>query len=238
MPEDLSMKKKSRFHGLWIIAMAVLGILPLSEARGDISKPEELVERAQITLESFVTNPNCTWLRDHLKEARAVLIVPQILKGAFIVGGAGGSGVVSVRDERTGTWSPPAFYTLGSASIGLQIGAHASEVILMVMTPSGIDALYSSTFKLGGDATVALGPVGLGVEGSTPHNLSADFLSFSRSRGAFAGMSLDGTVIAARDDWNEQYYGKPVKPVDILLLRKVNNPHADKLLSTLARLAR
>ncbi len=232
------MKRISRFYGLWIIAIAVVGTLPLSEARGDISKPEELVERAQITLESFVTNPNFTWLRDHLKEARAVLIVPQILKGAFIVGGSGGSGVVSVRDAGTGTWSPPAFYTLGAASIGLQIGAHASEVILMVMTRSGIDALYSSTFKLGGDATVALGPVGLGVEGATPHNLSADFLSFSRSRGAFAGLSLDGTVIAARDGWNEQYYGKPVKPVDILLLREVSNPHADRLLSTLARLAR
>ncbi len=100
------MKRISRFYGLWIIAIAVVGTLPLSEARGDISKPEELVERAQITLESFVTNPNFTWLRDHLKEARAVLIVPQILKGAFIVGGSGGSAWVRKSPAPPGSLPP------------------------------------------------------------------------------------------------------------------------------------
>src|SRR5712691_8158935 len=169
-----------------------------------------------------------TWLRDHVKDAKGILIIPQLLKAAFFVGGSGGSGVLLARDEKTGDWSDPAFYTLGSGSFGLQFGAEASEVVLLAMTQGGVKAMLDSSFKLGADASIAVGPVGGRVEGATA-NLSADILSFARSKGAFAGVSLEGAVVAIRDELNSAYYGKEVQALDILVKRDVHNNHAAAL---------
>jgi lipid-binding SYLF domain-containing protein len=166
-----------------------------------------------------------------LKEARGILIVPQFIKGAFFVGGSGGSGVLVVRDEKTNEWSYPAFFTLGGASIGLQFGGQASEVVLLVMTQTGVDSLMSTTLKLGADATVAVGPIGRGIEGSTAPNMSADLLSFSKAKGLFAGISLEGAAVAARDALNTNYYQTPTKTIDILVRLSVSNSQADPLLS-------
>lgn len=228
-------------HVALISALAlVLAVGPFASAMADsgISKPEALVERARVTVQSLTSDPNFSWLTEHLKEAKGVLIIPQFLKGGFIIGGSGGSGVLLVRDDKTGQWSQPVFYTLGGLSIGLQMGGEAAEVILMVRTQRGVDALMTSGFKLGGDASVAAGPIGMGLEGSTPHNLSADFLSFAKAKGAYAGMSLEGAVIKVRNDWNEQYYGKPVSPVDIVVTKSVNNPHSAALRAVLGAVAR
>jgi lipid-binding SYLF domain-containing protein len=164
------------------------------------------------------------WARCHLQQAQAIIIFPSVLKGAFLIGGEGGSGVALARDKTTGEWSYPAFYTMGSVSFGLQIGGKVSEVLLMVMTQKGLDALLTTSFKLGGDVGIAAGPVGTGVQGKL-----TDFLSFVNSKGAFAGLSLDGAVIAPRNEWNSAYYGKPVTPSDIFIRRVVKNPHADAL---------
>ncbi len=225
---------------VWCLVLVLTGtflVSPAIWASDGISKPETLVERARIAIQSVTSDPDFVWLKDHLRYAKGVLIIPQFLKGGFIIGGSGGSGVLLVRDDGTGQWSQPVFYTLGGMSIGLQIGGEAAELILMIRTEKGVQALYTSSFKLGGDVSVAAGPVGIGMEGATPHNLSADFLSFARAKGAYAGLSLEGAVIKVRNDWNQEYYGKPVTPVDIIVRKSVRNPHSAALRAVLAAIA-
>jgi lipid-binding SYLF domain-containing protein len=198
----------------------------------DKKETEILVDQATTIVEGFATDPNLDWFRAKVKEAKALLIIPQNLKGAFLVGGSGGSGVLLARDAKTGDWSYPGFYTLGAVSVGLQIGAEASEVILMVMTERGMEKMLTSNAKLGADMTVAAGPVGGGATAKT-----ADILSYSRSKGAFAGLSVDGSVVKTRDARNEEYYGKAVSPTDIFIRRSVSNPQADSLRKTVAKIA-
>jgi lipid-binding SYLF domain-containing protein len=197
---------------------------------------QQLVEKAALTFESVLTDPNLAVVRDLLKQARGVLIAPQVLKGAFIVGASGGSGVFLAREEGAKKWSPPAFYTLGGVSFGLQAGGEASEVVLLAMSQRGVSALLSHNFKLGADASIAVGPVGAGAQGATAA-LSADILAFSRSKGLYGGISLDGSVIAVREDWNTAYYGKSVTPADILVRQAASNPHAGRLIAAVAKAA-
>ena len=204
---------------------------------GDEAEQKELVEKSRMTLDGFLTDSNMGWFRDHMKEAKGIFIVPQLLKAAFLFGGEGGSGVFLVKDDKTGEWSDPAFYTMGAGSFGFQFGAQASEVVLLVMSQRGVESLLTSTFKLGGDVSVAVGPVGAGIEGSTAMNLSADLLTFARAKGLFGGISLEGAVIATRDEWNRDYYGKEVRPTDILVKRAVMNPQSADLKAALARAA-
>lgn len=190
---------------------------------------QRLVEKALHSLETFMGDPNFTWFQDHVKDAKALLILPQQLKGAFWIGVDGGSGVLVSRDQETGEWSEPAFYTLGGLSFGFQFGGEVSEVIIMAMNQGAVEKLYASSFKLGGDASIAAGPYGAGAEGATSANLNADFLSFSRSKGVYAGISLEGSIIDVDDDANEAYYGKKVRPVDILVVKSVKNEHSADL---------
>lgn len=226
--------RQSLFHSI-VIGLALFVFATPQSLAGSAAEQEALVEKARITFESFVADPDLSWFRNNVKMAKGILIYPQIIKGAFFIGGSGGSGVLLVRDEKTGKWSQPAFYTVGSGSFGLQFGGQALETVLMIMTPKGIQALYSSSFNLGGDLAVAAGPVGVRTEGSTPMNFSADFISFARSKGAFIGFSLEGAVIATRDKWNEAYYGKPVSPTDIIVKGSVNNSQSAKLRAAVVR---
>jgi lipid-binding SYLF domain-containing protein len=216
----------------WLL-LGLVGAYPARAA--DTAELRDLVDKARITFESFIADPNLGWFRDHVKDAKGILIVPQLLKGAFFVGGAGGSGVLLVRDEKNRDWSEPAFYTLGSASFGFQFGAQASEVILLVMTNKGINSLLATTFTLGADASIAVGPIGGGIEGATAPNLSVDLLSFARSKGLFAGISLEGAVVAAQEDDNSSYYGRTVQPADILVRRTVSNSHSAVLRSAVTK---
>ena len=213
---------------LWMTAL-LFSCLCWTPAWADGLDEQQLVEKSQHTVESFMADPNFTWFQDHVKDAKALLIIPQQLKAAFFLGADGGSGVLLTHDEQTGEWSEPAFYILGGLSFGFQFGGEASEVIILAMTPGAVEKLYASSFKLGGDASIAAGPYGAGVEGATSANLNADFLSFSRSKGVYAGVSLEGTIIYANDDSNEAYYGKKVRPVDILVVKSVKNEHSSGL---------
>ena len=160
-----------------------------------------------------------------------------MLRGAFIVGVSGGSGVLVVRDATTNAWHGPAFYTMGEASFGLQAGGDASEVVLLLMTDRGVNAMLSTSVKLGADASVAAGPVGGGARASTA-NISADILTFTRAKGLYGGLSLEGAVVATRDGLNEAFYGKKdLKPADILVRRTVTNPAANPLLADVRKLA-
>lgn len=217
------------------VLLLVLSIIPTQLLFASDVEQENIVDQSRMTLRSFVTDSNMGWFRDHIKDAKGIFIVPQLLKGAFFFGASGGSGVFLVKDEKTGEWSEPAFYTMGAGSFGFQFGAQASEVVLLAMSQRGVESMLSSTFKLGGDVSVAVGPVGGGIEGSTAMNLSADLLSFARAKGLFGGISLEGAVIATRDEWNRDYYGKDVRPIDILVKRTVTNPQSSILRAALAR---
>jgi len=194
----------------------------------------QLVEKARITLESFMADSNMGVFNDLARQAKGVFIAPQVLKGAFIFGASGGSGVFLVWNEKTKKWGGPAFYTIGGASFGLQIGGQAAEVGLLAMTERGVKALLSSSVKLGADVGIAVGPIGAGASAATA-NLSADILSFSRAKGLYGGISLDGAIVAIRGASNEAYYGKKIDPTDILIFQNVSNPQAAPLIQAVEK---
>lgn len=215
-------RRSAWFSSCLIVLMCFLG----TPAQADDLEEKQLVEKAQHIIESFMSDPNLVWFQKHVKDAKALLIVPQQLKAAFFFGAEGGSGVLVARDKETGEWSEPLFYVLGGLSFGFQWGGEASEVVLMAMTEGAVERLYSSSFKLGGDASVAAGPYGGGIEGATSANLDADFLSFSRSKGAYAGLSLEGSILYANEEANAAYYGEKIRPADVLVAHSVTNSHS------------
>ncbi len=192
------------------------------------------VTRAVTTLSNFERDPQMTWFQQNFHRARGVLIVPEVVRAGFIFGGSGGRGVLVVRDPKTGKVNGPEFYTLSTASIGFQAGIDKSEVVMLVMTEKAVNSLLSNSFKLGGDASIAAGPVGAGAKSS----VTADFVSFSRSQGLYGGVNFDGTVITVNNDWAQTYYGKPVLAPDILVRGDVSNKQAEPLLKAVANAAK
>jgi len=190
------------------------------------SDEQLLVDKAEMTLKKL--HKENAWLRDHAKDAKAIFIVPSLLRGAFILGGAGGSGVLIVK-QTDGSWSQPAFYTLGSVSIGLQIGADASEIVIVVRTQRGVESFYTNDFRVGGDASMAIGSTGAGARGG---GLKGDFVGFAKSKGVYGGISLDGQGVAVEDQANLNYYGMPVRPTDILVRGRASNSGSASLRDT------
>lgn len=224
------MKHRSPHIFLVPVFFCIFLFSSLPARAGDFGKPQELVAKGTAVFKSFMQDPNMGWFRDNVHRARGIFIVPQMLRGGFIIGGSGGSGMLVARDSKTNEWSYPAFYTMGSVSLGLQIGADASEIILMIMTRKGLNAMLSTEFKLGGDVSVAAGPAGASAKAQT-----ADVLAFGRSKGLFGGISIEGAVVAPRYEWNESFYHTPASPVDILIKRAVKNPQADALRAILPK---
>jgi len=188
------------------------------------SDPASLVDQATVIYRGFLADPDMGWFRRNAVNARAIFIIPQMLRGGFIVGGSGGRGVLLAQDPGSGKWSSPAFYSMGALSLGFQIGADASEIILLIMTDRGLNAMLSTDFKLGTDVAIAAGPVGASAKAQT-----ADVLAFGRSQGLYGGISLEGAVISPLDAWNNLYYGKPVKIFDILINFTWQNPQSAPL---------
>jgi lipid-binding SYLF domain-containing protein len=201
----------------------------------DAQDAKQLAEKAKLTVEEFQTDPNMGGFRDLAKRARGMLILPQMVRAAFIFGASGGSGVLVARESPTGPWRGPAFHTLGGASFGFQAGADAAEVIILAMTERGVTMLLSPQVKLGADISVTAGPVGAGAAAATA-GLSADLVSYSIAKGLYGGFSVDGSVVGVRTALNEAYYGKPVTPTDILIKGDVKNPHADPLIAAVTKL--
>jgi lipid-binding SYLF domain-containing protein len=234
------MKRNCRISGVLssglIGALAVLVLATSAPARAEDSvRAQGLVDRSRVTFDAFVADKEMTWLNAHLEDARGILIMPQILKGAFIFGASGGSGVLVVRDEKTGEWSEPAFYNIGSVSFGLQIGASAAEVVTLVMSQRGVDALLATSVKLGGDVSAAIGPVGAGAAAK---GIRADLISFARAKGIYIGVSLEGAVVDTADSMNRAYYDKSVSPADILIRNEVKNPGSEELRASLKKSAK
>lgn len=208
---------------LALTLLAVFGaILPTPAQSADPMEQQQIVDKAKMTLEAFAADPGMkAAIQDLGPQAKALFIVPQFMRGAFVFGGAGGSGVLLVRDDKTGKWGQPVFYNIGSASFGLQIGGDVSEIVLVIRTTKGLEEFYSADFKLGANAGMAVGPVG---EGASVHGIAADIVSYAKKKGAFAGMALEGAFVTVSDDSNAAYYGRAVRPADVILKQEVSNP--------------
>ena len=174
--------------------------------------------------------------QDLLEKAECVIIYPSVLKAAFVVGGSYGRGAMTCRtgENYTGPWSAPTMMALEGGSVGLQIGGQATDFVLLVMNGRGAHSILSSKVKLGGDASVAAGPKGRTASASTDVTLRAEVLSYSRSRGLFAGISLEGSTVRPDNDANERVYGKKVEAESIVFKGAVAvPPPAQKLVSYL-----
>ncbi len=230
-PEERIMKKISICILVLVFGFFCTAGVSSSRADWSANEAQELVEKGTVVFKSFMSDPdsNLDWLRENVVNAKALLIVPQLLKAGFFLGGSGGTGVLVAWDKEKKEWSYPIFYTMGSVSFGFQLGAEAAEVILMVMTERGMDAMLTTNFKLGADVSIAAGPIGAGIKKAT-----ADVLSFSRTKGAYGGMSIEGAVIKTRDKMNSSYYGQEVSPADVIIRRKVENSKADELRKVIA----
>ena len=220
--------------GASLIIMAMLFMTVSTVFAADEVEAQGIVDKSRVTFTGFLKDKNYTWLQDNLKNAKGVIIYPQVLKAGFFLGGSGGTGVLLVKDKTSGTWSQPAFYTMGSVTFGFQAGGEAAEVVMLVMSQKAIDSLYASSVKLGGDTSIALGPVGAGVTGS----VTADFISFAKSKGLYAGLNLQGSVLAVRDKLNNAYYHKAVSPVGIIVEKKVSNKGSSRLRSVVEKAAK
>ena len=145
-----------------------------------------------------------------------------------------GRALLVARDPKTGEWRGPVFYNMATASVGFQAGLSVSESITLVMTDKGFNSLLATSVKFGGDASVAAGPVGAGAKS----DVVADLIAFSRSKGVYGGLNLDGTVVTANDDWNQAFFGKKVLPPDVLVRGDVKSAQATKLLAAVAAAAK
>lgn len=217
-----------------LIVALMLGLAPARAVADDKADAEDLVARAKLTLAAVQRHPDMgPYVKTYLKRAKAVLIVPQLLKGGFILGGEGGTGVLLARGDG-GQWSYPAFFSMGAASIGLQIGGQSSQVVLLVMTGNGLQSILKDQVKIGGELDAAAGPYGAGIDASTTTNLDVDILSYSVAQGLYIGANFEGSVIVKRDGLNQAYYGAPVTPNAIVLDGQVANAQADELRQALS----
>jgi lipid-binding SYLF domain-containing protein len=217
----------------WLLA-TLLVLLPLAaHAQTD---QQSLVDRATLAVQDmFGPTAASAQPRELLIHAKGALICPRIFKAGFILGGQGGDCVLVSRGPHG--WSSPAFYTMGSGSIGLQIGVQDSELSLMVMTERGLQAVLDTQFKIGGDAGIAVATLGAGVEGDTTTALRADIVAFAKSRGLYAGVSLQGSIISSKSDWDQIYYGRPLAAQQIVNQGEGNNPGSAPLREMLTRFA-
>jgi lipid-binding SYLF domain-containing protein len=205
------------------LLLVVAAFLTLASCRssGEFgSEPEQLADRARVTFQGMMSDNQYPGLVDLATRAKAIIIVPNMMSGAFFFGGRGGNGVMLVRGA-DGKWSPPAFYTLGGASWGLQVGVQSSELVLTIMTDKGLTAVMNREVTLGANAGLAVGELGKGVDASTGMDTKADMYAFARSEGLYVGVSLEGSVIAPRETWDQQMYGQDATPQNILVDRTV-----------------
>jgi lipid-binding SYLF domain-containing protein len=195
---------------------------------------QDLVDRATLALNEVLGSVEAGQARDVLPNARAVMVCPRVFRAGFIFGGEGGGCVLLARGGQ-GTWSAPAFYEMGGASFGLQIGIQDAAVVMMIMRQGALRAVMDSQFRLGADASVALVTLGGGVEGATTAALNADILAFAKTRGLYGGLTLQGSVMNADSAADEAYYSQAVGTVDIVMAMRANNPGADPLRAALMK---
>lgn len=213
------------------IAAIALAVGVASSAAPVLAQNEQqkLVDECLVTWNNFQADPNLTWFREHDHEAVGFLIAAQVVKAGFLFGGSGGRAVLVAKGDKG--WAGPAFYSMGTASVGFQAGVDVSEVITLVMNEKALESLMTGSVKAGADASVAAGPVGVGA-GTKPNT---DFLVFTRAKGLYGGVNVNGAVIKPTEDWNKEYYGKLVSPIDIILRADAKNKGGAALVSAVEK---
>ena len=208
----------------------LLALLPLAgwmqPARAQ-TEQQALVDRATLTVQEMFTGDHASDMISLLRRAKGALICPRVFKAGFIIGGSGG-GCVLVSRGKTG-WSSPAFYDIGSGSVGLQAGVQDSEMIFLILTERGLHAILDSQFKIGADASVAVATLGAGIGGATTAALRADIVAFAKARGLFAGVSVQGSIISSDSAWDQAYYGHALAAQQIIMQGEGGNPGAAPL---------
>jgi lipid-binding SYLF domain-containing protein len=206
------------------LALALLMVVPASTMAQ--SDQADRIREAGTVFGEIMGAPDREIPHAVLDKAEGIAVFPSTLKGAFIVGAQRGRGIISVKNHTTNQWSPPAFLTLTGGSVGAQIGGQAVDVVLIIMNRRGLENLLRNQFKIGGEASATAGPVGRDAEASTDIQLRAQILSYSRSRGLFAGVSLKGSAVRQDLEANQAFYGKPYYTRDIVLDGKATQPES------------
>ena len=215
-----------------------LTLAGLAGCAGTPQQGEEqgLVDRSALSVQEMLGGGNDALnAASMLRRARGALVCPQIFRGGFFFVGGEGGGCVLVGRDAAGGWSSPAFYTLGSASFGFQMGVQDAQVLILIMNDRAMNAMLDSQFKFGADAALTVATYGGGVQGATTGAVGADILAFSRSRGLYGGLTLEGSLLTARSEWNRGYYGREVGARDIVRAMAAHNPGADPLRAVLMR---
>jgi len=218
-----------------LIVSLVLCISSQPLFAADNGTEQDRVEQSGHVLKEILNIPD-NIPQDLLDKAECVVVLPSVKKAAFGVGASYGRGVMICRSgvSYTGPWGPPALYALEGASIGFQLGGQATDFVLLVMNPGGARSLLSSKVKLGADASAAAGPKGRTAEGATDIVMNAEILSYSRNKGLFAGVSLEGSTLRSDGSANEKLYGQKLSARDIIRRGKVKNPScAEELVALL-----
>lgn len=195
------------------------------------SRPQQMIEKARIAVSNLLADENLPQLEAFIREAKAVLVVPELIKGGLIIGGEGGTGVLLVRGP-DGVWSYPVFYNMGGASFGAQVGGQVSQLIVTIMREKGLDALLKTKATAGVDFSVAAANQGVGYEARTGAAIDADMYAFSRNQGLFLGGALEGNVFVPRKDWNDLFYEVDATTNEIIDGR-FPRPQADRLRAVL-----
>jgi len=201
------------------ISIALLGLCVSVAVLGAQADEKKRVAEATTVMQEIMGAGDNSIPRSILEKAEGIAVFPSLLKGGLVVGGQHGRGVLSVRDAASGTWSAPAFLTINGGSIGAQIGAQAIDLILVINNRRGLEQLVGNQFKLGADASVAAGPVGRDASAATDLQMRAQILSYSRTRGLFAGVTLNGSTIRQDRDANERFYGTAYRTGQIVFDR-------------------
>lgn len=196
--------------------------------------PQHLVDSSTLALEDMMGGAEGSQAQEFLRRAKAVIICPNVFRAGFFFGGEGGGCVLSARTA-DGGWSNPAIYSMGSGSFGLQIGVQSAEVMMIIMTENGLNALLNSQFKIGADAGLSVATLGAGVAGALSTAWNADIISFSKSQGLYGGISLAGTVLSNDSGAEQRYYGEAFAARQIVIDGQGNNPGANPLRQTLQR---
>lgn len=197
-----------------LCALAVVALAQpvfAADAKAGVERLDKSIE----VINALVKTPDDAIPEHILRRAEAIVVIPTLVKGGFVIGAEHGKGVMSVRDQKTGLWSLPSFVQLTGGSIGWQIGVQSTDLVLLVMNADGVDDLLRSEFKLGADASVAAGPVGRSAEASTDATMSAKILAYSRNKGLFAGVSVQGSTLKDDADANGDFYGRKQSARDV-----------------------
>ncbi len=206
-----------RIHGIAIAGLALLLVFAVGRPAAAQADEATRIRNAAAVFNEIMRAPDRAIPQYVLDRAVGVAVFPGVLKAGFVVGGEHGKGIISVRDAKTGAWSDPAFLTITGGSWGAQIGGESVDLVLVIMNRRGLDNLLSDQFTLGGSASAAAGPVGRTAEAATDVQLHAEILSYSRSRGLFAGVTLNGASVHQDQASNQAFYGRSLTTQQIVL---------------------